>query len=273
VVSAGRASDLVAVLLAATTAGAVGSAAAEPQPSPPPPGGFELTGSSVRPGKAFFDANRAPRLTYRFSADGPVDVLVELTTKRRTVETWIEQAAEPHLPRTVEWDGRGGPDSGRLGFRVGPVGGVTRPAGRFRIFDHRFPLPGPHSYGDRFGVPRSGGRTHEGQDLWAPCGARLVAARGGTVQAKGYSAALYGHYVVIDGTGTERDYFYSHLASPSPLGDGDRVRTGQRIGAVGRSGNAQSEGCQLHFELWPSGWRDGHPIDPLGELRRWDGWS
>jgi murein DD-endopeptidase MepM/ murein hydrolase activator NlpD len=173
----------------------------------------------------------------------------------------------------VRWDGRDGPDSARLRFRVGPTGGVTRPAGALRLLDHRFPLPGRHSYGDRFGVPRSGGRIHEGQDLWAPCGARLVAARGGTVEAKGYSAALYGHYVTIDGTGAKRDYFYAHLASPTPLGDGDRVRTGQQIGAVGRSGNAQGEGCQLHFELWPLGWRDGHPADPLGELRRWDRWS
>jgi murein DD-endopeptidase MepM/ murein hydrolase activator NlpD len=51
------------------------------------------------------------------------------------------------------------------------------------------------------------------------------------------------------------------------------VRTGERIGAVGRSGNARGEGCQLHFELWPNGWHDGRPADPLADLRRWDGWS
>jgi murein DD-endopeptidase MepM/ murein hydrolase activator NlpD len=270
------ASLLAAAATAAGWAASEGSAIAQDVPVPPPPEpptGFELTSSTVRPARAFLDAKRAPRLTYRFSASEPMDVAVELTTKHRTVETWTQLGAEPFVPQAVAWDGQGGPDGGRLSFRVGPVGGVARPAGRFRLFDHAFPLPGRHSYGDRFGVPRSGGRVHEGQDLWASCGATLIAARGGTVQAKGYSAALYGHYVTIDGTATERDYFYAHLASPTPLSGGDRVRTGQRIGAVGRTGNAAGEGCQLHFELWPSGWRDGHPIDPLRELRRWDGWS
>ncbi|HSJ16930.1 MAG TPA: peptidoglycan DD-metalloendopeptidase family protein, partial [Solirubrobacterales bacterium] len=60
---------------------------------------------------------------------------------------------------------------------------------------------------------------------------------------------------------------------PPTVKDGARVRTGERIGAVGRSGNARGEGCQLHFELWPDGWRHGRPTNPLRELRRWDGHS
>jgi murein DD-endopeptidase MepM/ murein hydrolase activator NlpD len=265
------ASLLTAISVAAgLTAG--GSAAAQEVPPPPPPP-FELTGSSIHPGHAFFDAKRPVRLTFRFSGETPTNLAIELRKGQRTVETWREQGANPSVPHQITWEPDGRPDSGRLSFRVGPEGGVTRPAGRFRLFDHRFPIPASHSYGDRFGVPRSGGRVHEGQDMWASCGAPLVAARGGTVQAKGYSGALYGHYVTIDGAATERDYFYAHLASSSQLGKGDRVRTGQRIGAVGKTGNARGEGCQLHFELWPSGWRDSHPVDPLHELRRWDGWS
>jgi murein DD-endopeptidase MepM/ murein hydrolase activator NlpD len=230
-------------------------------------------GSSIRPGKAFFDAKRAVRLTYRFSAAGPTDLAIELVKGKQTVETWRQSAADPLTPHEIVWEPEDRPDSGRLSFRVGPDGGVTRPAGSLRLFDHEFPIRGDHSYGDRFGVPRSGGRVHEGQDMWASCGSPLIAARGGTVQAKGYSSALYGHYVTIDGAANDRDYFYAHLAGSSPLAKGDRVRTGQRIGAVGKTGNARGEGCQLHFELWPSGWRNGHPADPLYDLRRWDGWS
>lgn len=146
-------------------------------------------------------------------------------------------------------------------------------AGRVELRDHAFPVAGPHSYGDRFGEPRSGGRVHEGQDVPAPCGTPLRAARGGEVQARGYSAALYGHWVLIDGRSTRRDYFYSHLTSPTPLADGDRVRTAERIGAVGKSGNARYEFCQLHFELWPRGYRRGDPVDPLPALRAWDRFS
>ena len=114
---------------------------------------------------------------------------------------------------------------------------------------------------------------HEGQDLPARCGTPLVAARGGRVQARGYSDALYGYWLLIDGLATRRDYFYSHFEAPAMPGDGDRVRTGEPVGRVGMTGNARSEFCQLHFELWPRGYRDSAPADPLGALRAWDRFS
>ena len=93
------------------------------------------------------------------------------------------------------------------------------------------------------------------------------------MQARGYSGALYGYWVLIDGLATRDDHFYAHLAAPTSLGDGDRVRTGERVGTVGKTGNARSEFCQLHFELWPRGYRNGAPRDPLGALRTWDAFS
>jgi murein DD-endopeptidase MepM/ murein hydrolase activator NlpD len=146
-------------------------------------------------------------------------------------------------------------------------------AGNFAFHDHVFPVEGPHTYGDRFGDPRSGGRVHQGQDLPAGCGTPLVAARGGTVARTGYSDALYGYYVLIDGLATDHDYFYAHMEASSPLSEGDRVRTGEEIGRVGKTGNARNEFCQLHFELWPHGYHDGSPIDPLPFLQAWDAFS
>jgi murein DD-endopeptidase MepM/ murein hydrolase activator NlpD len=100
----------------------------------------------------------------------------------------------------------------------------------------------------------------------------MVAARGGRVQFKQYHAAA-GNYIVIDGDRTEIDYVYMHLDQPSPFSPGDRVYTGQTIGAVGDTGNAR--GCHLHFELWDApGWYDGgDPFDPLPSLQAWDSWS
>jgi murein DD-endopeptidase MepM/ murein hydrolase activator NlpD len=99
-----------------------------------------------------------------------------------------------------------------------------------------------------------------------------VAARGGIVQFKQYHAAA-GHYLVVDAAGTGVDYVYMHLAEPTPFSEGDKVYTGQRLGAVGDSGNAR--GCHLHFELWDEpGWYDGgKPFDPLPSLQAWDSWS
>ena len=139
---------------------------------------------------------------------------------------------------------------------------------------HVFPVRGTHDYGGagaRFGSGRAG-HSHEGHDVFAACGTPLVAARGGEVQFRGYHAAA-GHYLVIDGEGTQADYGYMHLEQRSPFRRGDAVATGQRIGSVGDSGNAR--GCHLHFELWsgPGWYEGGRAIDPLRALKAWDSWS
>ena len=165
---------------------------------------------------------------------------------------------------------------GRYRFKLKARGHPARRTRRFHLADGKFPVRGPHDYGgpvQRFGAPRSGGRVHQGQDLFASCGTPVVAARGGRVQSRGSDPALYGNWVVIDGRGTSADDRYAHFTRPASVHDGERVRTGDRIGRVGKTGNARTVGCMLHFEAWPSGWRRRDPADPLSLLRRWDRWS
>jgi murein DD-endopeptidase MepM/ murein hydrolase activator NlpD len=233
----------------------------------------------VTPATALFDGRRPVRLRYSYAAERRLDLVIRVVRRRgdRPVRRWIERDVAPGVTHQMLWDGRRGdrgiPADGRYAFRVGPLGHRGAAAGSFAFHDHAFPVDGPHRYGDRFGELRSGGRVHEGQDLPAPCGTPLLAARGGRVQAHGYSGALYGYWVLVDGLATRADHFYSHLSAPTPLADGDRVRTGERVGSVGKTGNARSEFCQLHFELWPHGYRNGAPKDPLAALRRWDSHS
>jgi murein DD-endopeptidase MepM/ murein hydrolase activator NlpD len=135
-----------------------------------------------------------------------------------------------------------------------------------------FPVRGPH--GTRgpmgeFGAPRNGGRTHEGFDIVAACGTKLVAARGGKVLQNKLDPVLDGNEVLIHARGTGRNYRYSHLRKPAIPAVGEVVETGQRIGAVGKTGNARTVGCHLHFEMW----KHGHAVDPEPALRRWDRWS
>ena len=147
------------------------------------------------------------------------------------------------------------------------VAGVKNGATEFNR--HVFPVGGPHwtrGYIGEFGVPRSGGRTHEGFDVVAACRTPLLAAATGRVLRAGYDPVLYGNYLLIHGQGERRSYFYSHLIRPAAAGRGDRVWAGQRVGAVGRTGNARTVGCHLHFEIR----QRGEPIDPEPALRRWD---
>ena len=187
----------------------------------------------------------------------------------------------------MSWNGFIGPapaPPGRYAFRLTAAaadGAVARSSqatyverDTFDLYDHVFPIRGRHDFGGpagRFGAARPG-HFHEGQDTFAACGTRIVAARGGRVQYAGYHAAA-GNYVVIDGAGTDIDYGYMHLYAPAPFAGGDRVYTGQLIGAVGQSGNAR--GCHLHLEMWgaPGWYEGGSPFDPLPSLIAWDTWS
>ena len=89
---------------------------------------------------------------------------------------------------------------------------------------------------------------HTGLDFAAPSGTAVVAAQSGTVTAAGYNGA-YGNQVTIqhaDGTVTT----YAHLSSIS-VSAGQSVGGGERIGAVGSTGN--STGPHLHFEVLVGG--------------------
>ena len=246
----------------------------------PPPGAFDLLAARVRPHRAFVDGRRPATLAFRFRARASADVRVKLMHKGNTQRTWSLAHKQPYKVHRLAWDGivpgQGAAPPGHYRFKVQRPGHRGHPSARFRLYDGEFPVRGEHNYGgavQRFGAPRSGGRVHQGQDVFASCGTRLVAARGGTVQARGSDPALYGNWVVIDARGTKTDYRYAHFLHPASVHDGERVRTGETIGRVGKTGNARTVGCQLHFEVWPHGWVRGHPTDPLPILKRWDRWS
>jgi murein DD-endopeptidase MepM/ murein hydrolase activator NlpD len=97
----------------------------------------------------------------------------------------------------------------------------------------------------------------------------LVAVRDGRVLRQGYDPVLYGNYLLIHGEGEDRSYFYAHMRGPAPVHRGDRVFAGERVGAVGETGNARTVGCHLHFEIHVN----GRPIDPEPLLHRWDRYS
>lgn len=133
---------------------------------------------------------------------------------------------------------------------------------------HVFPVPANHTYGDGFGA----GRGHQGQDILARCGKKVVAARGGTVQVSASHSAA-GNYIVIDGQGTRWDYAYMHLKKRDLPREGARIGTGEVVGLLGRTGNATA--CNLHFEMWdpPGYYEGGKAKPPTKHLKSWDRYS
>ena len=239
--------------------------------------------------RAYIGARRAVTFSYRVTgtlAGAPTVELIR-ASDGVAVKRWPVDAVLSGEVQSLSWDGRVGRASakpGRYSFRLTAApeeGAEVRTAlaaeidrDAFDLYDNMFPVRGRHDFGGSaadFGSGRAG-HSHQGHDVFAKCGTPLVAARGGRVKFKQYHAAA-GNYVVIDAAGSELDYVYMHLAEPTPFRAGDRVYTGQRVGAVGDTGNAR--GCHLHFELWKApGWYDGgRPFDPMPSLQAWDSWS
>jgi murein DD-endopeptidase MepM/ murein hydrolase activator NlpD len=131
-----------------------------------------------------------------------------------------------------------------------------------------FPVAGEFNWGQggaQFGASR-GGRSHEGQDVFARTGAPLVSVRRGVVVETGNDGGR-GNYVAIFSPDTRRTYVYLHMNEPSRVGKGRNVAAGQRIGAVGCTGSCF--GDHLHFEIRRGRGPEGPAEDPEPALRRW----
>jgi murein DD-endopeptidase MepM/ murein hydrolase activator NlpD len=102
----------------------------------------------------------------------------------------------------------------------------------------------------------SAGRTeHPGLDITARAGTAVRAAAEGRVIFAGLEPQQYGKMVIVDhGGGWHSAYaFLSRIT----VHEGDRVRAAERVGLVGRTGQATTD--ELHFEVR----RGNRPVDPL----------
>jgi murein DD-endopeptidase MepM/ murein hydrolase activator NlpD len=247
----------------------------------PDAGAFKLKELVAKPHTAYYDGKKKPKVKYMFTNTEPVDVRIDVIDRKtdEVVDSITKDAQEPNVEHSARWNGKvdgskRSASSGEYKFRVGPVSGklASSDTAGFQFRPYKFPVRGPHTYGDGVGAPRAG-HTHEGQDVMAACGTTLQAARGGRVQYRGIQSAA-GNYLVIDGKGTGHDYVYMHLKKPSPLHKGDKVKTGDKIGLVGDTGDATA--CHLHFEEWSApGWYQGGTFMKAvtRHLKKWDSWS
>lgn len=109
------------------------------------------------------------------------------------------------------------------------------------------------------------GRQHCGIDMAHSEGSPVYAAKDGTVSWAGYKDS-FGNLVIID-HGDDMETYYAHCSRLDVL-NGQQVKAGQQIAAVGSTGN--STGPHLHFEVRiggsaqdPAQWLDLSSKDPI----------
>jgi peptidoglycan LD-endopeptidase LytH len=110
---------------------------------------------------------------------------------------------------------------------------------------------------DTWGAPRSEGRTHQGQDIFAARGTKVYSATEGYVIYIGDNR-LGGNVVFVLGKGGRR-YYYAHLDRFSSIKRLAKVDTNTILGFVGNTGNAETTPPHLHFGVYDR----GEAIDPL----------
>jgi len=120
------------------------------------------------------------------------------------------------------------------------------------------PLPGASFIND-WGFPRSGGRTHQGTDIFNARNKPVIAAGSGTVRLR--TGGLGGVTIYLT-TDYGMRFYYAHLEGyASGLKNGDRVTGGQLIGYNGNSGNAITTPTHVHFQMQAVGgqWKNPYP--------------
>lgn len=142
-------------------------------------------------------------------------------------------------------------------------------------------------WSDTYGAARSGGRSHIGVDIMGPKGVPLLAVKDATVTWGRWNNGTGSLIKIQDAEGWS--YQYIHLNNDTPgtddgrasctqvfsdkicstigangsLARGTEVKQGEVIGYLGDSGNAESTGAHLHFEIHQP---DGTPINPTASV-------
>lgn len=115
-----------------------------------------------------------------------------------------------------------------------------------------------------WGAARDGGaRKHEGNDIFAPKGTKLLALTDGEI-TRLTNTGIGGNTVWLYDRERGLRYYYAHL-DEQLVTQGQRVARGDVVGTVGNTGNARTTPPHLHFGIYDNG-----AIDPFPFLQNAD---
>ena len=100
-------------------------------------------------------------------------------------------------------------------------------------------------------------KEHNGIDIKAPEGTKVVSSINGTVTDVGFDSEK-GNYIIIENGNLKT--LYAQLATTN-VKKGDKITAKQSIGTVGKTGKAT--GAHLHFEMMV----DGEYVDPASFMK------
>lgn len=173
---------------------------------------------------------------------------------------------------------RNGPNEAALATPANPaISAVTTQLPPLRVQSERpiVPVAGVSSAQlfDTFSQARAEGtRTHDAIDIPAPLGTPVLAAVPGTIERL-FLSRDGGNTLYLRSRDRLTIYYYAHLDGyAAGLRDGQQVQSGEVIGTVGYSGNANPAAPHLHFAVWQTsadaGWYGAHrAINPYPLLR------
>jgi murein DD-endopeptidase MepM/ murein hydrolase activator NlpD len=123
-------------------------------------------------------------------------------------------------------------------------------------------------FSNDWGYPRSGGRTHKGNDVFANRGAPVIAIDDGRVVRMNTQDQGLGGITLTYRTNDGSEWYNAHLHTiETGLSVGSSVSAGDRIGTVGNTGNARTTPPHLHLgRRVNGGWVNPYPT--ISELCR-----
>ncbi len=132
---------------------------------------------------------------------------------------------------------------------------------------YAFPVFGEADVADDFGAARAETGKHQGNDVFAPFGAPVLAVADGTVHRVG-TLPISGNRLWLH-TDAGDAFFYAHLSAFSPdAQNGRKVKAGTVLGFTGNTGDAEPTPPHVHFEIHPGG-EAKDAIDPHAILLAW----
>jgi murein DD-endopeptidase MepM/ murein hydrolase activator NlpD len=146
-----------------------------------------------------------------------------------------------------------------VGASQAALGGSGAASGQVATGASACPVAGAVAFTNDWGAPRSGGRTHQGTDMFASMGTPLVAVIDGVIRHD--LDDLGGVGVWLDGTDGV-SYYYAHLSAWE--GDARPVLRGDVVGYVGDTGNARGGAPHVHFGVRAPG---GAMVNPYPTVR------